>query len=203
VGLAEPDGPTLGLAELFLIQIEDLPALRFPRLAGDECAGDGAAAGRRSREPTRVHSLASITCSTKVVGANTGILIPGQLGFRGGAGGGLDDAGLVEGISSDTTSHDVQESVLPHSRSSACWLTFLRHCLIPRTSAEELSERFEQRETGLEREGDEPWRASVADPDRDSPAGSAAGEVGSQNRPGRHPNVSPLIAPRNLKFKIY
>jgi hypothetical protein len=33
----------------------------------------------------------------------------------------------------------------------------------------------------------------VVDSGRDSPAGSAAGEMGSQNRPGRHPNGSPHI----------
>jgi hypothetical protein len=71
-------GPTLGLAGLFLIQIEEAPAIDLPRLDADE--DDGVAMRRRSRERTRVHSLALMTFSTKVVGASTGILIPGQEG---------------------------------------------------------------------------------------------------------------------------
>jgi hypothetical protein len=142
---------------------------------------------RRPRERTRVHSLALMICSTKVVGANTGTLTPGQLGFREGGG------GLAEGGSGDATSQDVQRRALPHSLASALWLTFLRHCLIPRASAEELSERFEQGGTGFEREGNVPWRSPTAEPNRVSPARSSSGEVCSQNRPGRRPNVSPLI----------
>jgi hypothetical protein len=116
VGPTKLGGPTLGLAALFLIQTEEAPALNLPWLAVDN--GDGAAAERRPRGRTRVHSLAWIICSTKVVSANTGILTPGQLGFREDGGGGLDGGGLTEEGSSDATSQDVLRRVVPHSRAS-------------------------------------------------------------------------------------
>jgi hypothetical protein len=131
--------------------------------------------------------------STKVVGANTGILIPGQLGFREDGGDELDGRGLAENGSGDATSHDVQRRALSHSRARALWLTFLRHCLIPQASAEELSERFEQGDAGNEREKNVPSGSPAAEPDGVSPVRSSSGEVVSQNRPGRRPNVSPLI----------
>jgi hypothetical protein len=181
----------LGLAELFLIQIEETPALNLPQPDADD--GDGAAAERRSRERTRVHSLALMTVSTKVVGASTGILIPGQLGLRVGGGDGLDGRGLAERGSGDATSHDVQRRASPHSRSLARCLAFLRHCLIPRASAEELNERFEQGGEGDERKENVPTGLPADGPVGDSPAGSNSGEVVSQNRPGRRSNVSPHI----------
>jgi hypothetical protein len=131
--------------------------------------------------------------STKVVGASTRILNPGQLGFRVDDGDELDGRGLAEKGSSDATSHDVQRRALPYSRALARWLIFLRHCLIPRASAEELSERFEQGGAGDERKENVPSESPVDGPDGGSPAGSSSGEVVSQNCPGRHPNVSLLI----------
>jgi hypothetical protein len=183
--------PTLGLAGLFLIQIEETPALNFPRPVAVD--GDGAAAERRSRERTRVHSLALITFSTKVVGASTGILIPGQIGLMECGEERLGDRSLAERGSGDASSHDVQRRASPHSRSLVRWTAFLRHCLNPRASAEELSERFEQGGEGEERKEGVPTGSPADNSAGDSPAGSNSGEDVSQNRPGRRSNVSPHI----------
>jgi hypothetical protein len=141
--------------------------------------------------------------STKVVGASTGILIPGQLGFRVGVGDELDGIGPAEKGSGDATSHDVQRRALPQSRALARWMAFLRHCLNPRASAAELSERFEQGDAGDERDENVPTGSPADRPDGDSPARSSSGEVDSQNRPGRRPNVSPHIMLIHKKAGIF
>jgi hypothetical protein len=106
-----------------------------------------------------------------VDGANTEILTPGQLGFREDDGGGLTKEG-----SDDATSHDVLWRTLPHSRANEIWVAFLRHCLSPRDSTEELSDRFGEGETGVKRKGDVPWRSPESEDGRSSPTRSSSGE---------------------------
>jgi hypothetical protein len=193
--------PTLGLAGLFLIHIEESPALGFLRpIAVD---GDGAATERRSRGLTRVHSLALITFSTKVDGASTGSLIPGRIGLTECGEEGIGDRSLAGGDTDGASSHDEQRRASPHSRSLARWETFLRHCLNPRASAEELSERFEQGGEGDERKEGVPTGSPADSSAGDSPAGSNSGEDVSQNRPGRRSNVSSHITSLYVTWMDY
>jgi hypothetical protein len=104
------------------------------------------------------------------------------------------DRSLAGGVTVGAASHDVQRRASPHSRSLARWETFLRHCLNPRASAEELSERFEQGGEGEERKEGVPTGSPADSTAVESPAGSNSGEADSQNRPGRRSNVSPHIA---------
>jgi hypothetical protein len=68
----------MGLLEHFLIHIKDESFLKFLLRQADD--GDRITAGeRRRRGCTRVHSLATMACSSKVVGASTGILTPEKL----------------------------------------------------------------------------------------------------------------------------
>jgi hypothetical protein len=98
----------LGLAGRFLIHIKEASDLKsFPWLAivGDESMADE----RRRRGWTRVHSLAMMACSTNVVGANTGILMPDQLPMEAGC------AGLVREEAGDAASHDLWRRIVSHS----------------------------------------------------------------------------------------
>jgi hypothetical protein len=103
---------------------------------------------------------------------------------------GLDSLGLAGGGIGAATSHDVQRSSSPHLRSLARWIVFLRHCLDPRASAEELSERVEQGDEGDERKENEPTGFPADEPAGGSSARSNSGDDDSQNRPGRRSNVS-------------
>jgi hypothetical protein len=96
LGCSESCGPRVGLAWVFLIHIKDFGDLNpLPRLAvvGDE----GAVFVRRRRGGTRVHSLAMIACSIKVVGASTGNLMSDQLPMETRSGGLVgDETGVDE-----------------------------------------------------------------------------------------------------------
>jgi hypothetical protein len=65
--------------------------------------------------------------------------------------------------------------------------------LNPLDSADELRDRFGEGETGIKEKGDVPWGSPEIEDVRSSPARSSSGEEISQNRPGRCPNVSPLM----------
>jgi hypothetical protein len=187
VGPPGTGGPRLGLTARFLIHTKEVSAFRnLPRLAVDE--GDGGEMERRPLGRTRVHSLAMIMCSTNVDGANTGSLTPCQLCFKGCDGGGFAGEG-----SGDATSHDVLSSTLSHSRAKEAWEVFLRHCLNPLDSAEELRDRLGEGETGVKEKGDVPWGSPEIKDGRSSPARSCSGEEISQNCRGSRPNVSPHI----------
>jgi hypothetical protein len=90
LGCSGSCGPRLGLARFFLIQIKDFGDLKpRPQLAvgGDEVA----VFDRRRRGGTRVHSLAMIACSIKVVGASTGNLMSDHLPMETRSGGLVGD----------------------------------------------------------------------------------------------------------------
>jgi hypothetical protein len=98
----------MGLAGCFLIHIKEVSFLKFfPRLAdiGDEITADG----RRRRGCTRVHSLAIMVCSTKVVGASTGTLTPDKLPMEAGC------EGFVGDDDGEAATHDLRR-IDSHSR---------------------------------------------------------------------------------------
>jgi hypothetical protein len=98
----------MGLAGCFLIHIKEVSFLKFfPWLAdvGDEITADG----RRRRGCTRVHSLAIMACSTKVVGASTGTLTPDKLPMEAGC------EGLVGDGEGEAATHDLRR-IDSHSR---------------------------------------------------------------------------------------
>jgi hypothetical protein len=176
----------MGLLEHFLIHIKDESFLKFLlRLAVD---GDRITAGeRRRRGCTRVHSLATMACSSKVVGASTGILTPEKLpmevGYEGRVGDG-DGAAAAKGL----------RRIDSHSRAIDRSATFFRHCLRFRDSFEEERERFDEGEIGDGKREDAPWGDLAAGGEAtSSPARSAAGVEVAQNRPERRSNGSPII----------
>jgi hypothetical protein len=187
VGPTGAGGPRLGLVSRFLIHTEEGAFVRnLPRLAGD--VGDSGGMERRPLDRTRVHSLAVIMCSTNVDGANTGILTPCQLV------GVCDGGGLAGKGSGDATSHDEQSSARSHFRSEMALAHFLRHSLDPRASADELRFRVREGVTGVREKGNVPWGSPENGDGRSTPARSSSDEASAQNRPGRRPNGSPLIA---------
>jgi hypothetical protein len=81
----------MGLAGHFMIHIKEVSFLKFFPWLG--VIGDGITAdGRRRRGCTRVHSLAIMACSTKVIGASTSTLTPDKLPMEAGCEG-LDGDG--------------------------------------------------------------------------------------------------------------
>jgi hypothetical protein len=193
VGPVAAAGPRLGLASRFLIQTEEGAFVRNPpRLASD--VGDSGELERRPLDRTRVHSLAVIIFSTNVVGANTGILTPCQLV-------GLSDDGGVAGAGSgDATSHDVQSSARSHLRFEIASACFLRQFLEARASADELRLRVGEGVTGVRGNGSVPLGSPEGGGGRSPPAISSSDEASAQNRPGRRPSGSPLIALILLKW---
>jgi hypothetical protein len=173
----------MGLLEHFLIHIKDESYLKFLlRLAVD---GDRITAGeRRRRGCRRVHSLATMACSTKVVGASTGILTPDNLPMEVGCEGRVgDDDGEV-------ASRGLRR-IDSHSRVIERNATFFRHCLRFWDSFEEERERFDEGEIGDGTREGAPWGDLAAGGEAtSSPARSAAGDGVAQNRPGSRSNGS-------------
>jgi hypothetical protein len=173
----------MGLLECFLIHIKDESCSKFLfRLAVD---GDRITAGeRRRRGCTRVHSLATMACSTKVVGASTGILTPDNLPMEvwGESRFGDDDGEVAsQGL----------RRIDSHSRAIERDATFFRHCLRFRDSFEEERERFDEGEIGDGTREDVPWGDLAAGGEATtSPARSVAGDGVAQNHPGRRSNGS-------------
>jgi hypothetical protein len=112
----------VGLVGFFLIHIK--AALGFKILPRSAIAGDGIEdVERRRRGWTRVHSLAMIACSSKVDGANTGILTSGQLPMEVRLGG-LDE--LEIGVAGSQT---LRRNIESHSIVIDRCPTLFRHCL--------------------------------------------------------------------------
>jgi hypothetical protein len=191
LGCSEPDGPGMGLAGFFLIHIKGACDLKsLPRLAvvGDE----NVVVERRRRGWTRVHSLATIACSTKVVGGSTGILTPAQLPMEARCDGLLGDGTGV------AIPHELRRRIESHSIVIDRWAVFFCHCFKHRDSAEEESDRFGEGEMEEGKKEDSPWDSPATEGEvPSSPAGSAAGDVIAQKCPESRPNGSPLISPRN------
>jgi hypothetical protein len=125
----------VGLAWVFLIHIKDFGDLNpLPRQAvvGDE----GAEFVRRRRGGTRVHSLAMIACSIKVVGASTGNFMSDQLPMESRSGGLVGDETGVEEPQVLWRSIDSHSALIDRREA------FFRHCFKQRDSADEDSDRF-------------------------------------------------------------
>jgi hypothetical protein len=112
----------VGLVGFFLIHIK--AALGFKILPRSAIAGDGIEdVERRCRGWTWVHSLAMIACSSKVDGANTGILTSFQLPMEVRLGG-LDE--LEIGVAGSQT---LRRSIESHSIMIDRCPTLFRQCL--------------------------------------------------------------------------
>jgi hypothetical protein len=139
----------VGLAGFFLIHIKEAGDLKsLPQLAvvGDESV----VVERRRRGWTRVHSLAIIACSMKVVGASTGNLMSAQLPMETRCGGLVrDETGVAE-------PHELRRSIESHSTAIDRWAVFFRHCFKHRDSAEEESDRFGEGEMEEGKKEDSP-----------------------------------------------
>jgi hypothetical protein len=125
----------VGLARVFLIHIKEFGDFEpLPRLAvvGDE----GVEILRRRRGVTRVHSLAIIACSIKVVGAITGSLMSVHLPMEARSG------GIVGDETGDDEPNEQWRSIDSHSALSDRRDVFFRHCFRQRDSADEESDRF-------------------------------------------------------------